>query len=113
MWRYNKLGENKGSTSYLLMLNNITAGYILLTANLVYLKMENPELILIVNRIEWRKFIDYSGLIIEVDPSRVWKKNIFSILGIYQALHMERPYIKAISGKIFEFGITKDTSVPN
>ena len=43
----------------------------------------------IVKRTEWRKFIDYFGLSIEADPSTVGIKNVdFSILGLYQAIHM-------------------------
>ena len=64
----------------------------LITAILVYLKMENTEPILTVNIIEWGKFIDYLGLVIEGDTSRVGKKNVYSsILYIYQALHMKEP----------------------
>ena len=48
MWWYNILGDNKGSTSHLLRLDNITAGYILFTVKLVALKWENSEPILTV-----------------------------------------------------------------
>ena len=73
IWWYNILGGNKGSTSHLLRLDPITAGSILLTAKLFALKRENSEPILTVKRTEWRKFIDYFGLGIEDDPSRVSK----------------------------------------
>ena len=43
MWWYNILGDNEGSISHLLQLDHITAGSILLTANLVALKRENYE----------------------------------------------------------------------
>ena len=45
--------------------------------NHVALKRENNDPILIVKIIEWRKFIDYFGLSIQVDLSRVGKKNIY------------------------------------
>ena len=89
MWWYNILGDNKGSIPHLLWLDTIDAGYILLTVKLVALKMENYEPILIVKRTEWRKFINYFGLSIETDPSRVGKNEIYvSILNIYQDLHL-------------------------
>ena len=40
------------------------------------MKMDNPEPILIVKRIEWRKIVDYFGLSIEADPSRVGKNDV-------------------------------------
>ena len=58
MWWYNILGDNEGSISYLLRLDTITAGSILITPNLVALKRENTEPILTVKRIDCRKFID-------------------------------------------------------
>ena len=76
MWWYNILGDNEGSISHLLRLDPITAGSILLTDNLVALKRETTEPILTVKITEWRKFIDYSGLSIEDDPSKVGKKNV-------------------------------------
>ena len=76
MWWYNILGDNEGSISHILQLDPITLGYIFLTANLVSLKMENSDPILIVKRTEWSKFTDYFGLSIEADPSKVDKKNI-------------------------------------
>ena len=48
MWWYNILGDNEGSISHILRLDPITAGSILLTANLVALKRGNSEPILIV-----------------------------------------------------------------
>ena len=77
MWWYNILGDNKGIISHLLRLGPITTGSILLTANLVALKRENSEPILIAKRTEWRKFVDYFGIIIEADPSKVGKKNVY------------------------------------
>ena len=56
---------------------------------MIFLKRGNPEPILTVKIIEWRKFIDCYGHSVEADPSRVEKKNIyFSLLGIYQALRI-------------------------
>ena len=79
MWWYNILGDNKGGISHILGLDPIAAGYVLLTANLVVPKRENPEPISTVKITEWRKFIDYSGTSIENDPSRVGKKNIYIV----------------------------------
>ena len=76
MWCYNILGYNNESISHILRLDNITVGSVLLTSNLVAPKRENPEPILTVNRIEWEKFIDYFGLSIQANPSRVGKNNI-------------------------------------
>ena len=80
MWWYNILGNNEGSISDLLQLDPITAGSVLLSANLVALKREKPLTILTVIIIERTKFIDYFGLSIEADLSRVGKKNIDFIL---------------------------------
>ena len=77
MWCYNILGDNNGGTSYILQLDPITAWSVLLTSKIVALKRENPEPILTVKIIEWRKFIDYFDLSIEADPSRVGKKNVY------------------------------------
>ena len=76
MWWYNIFGYNKGSISHLLWLDPITAGSILLTANLVALKRGISEPNLIMKRTEWRKFIDYFGRSIEADPYMVGKKNV-------------------------------------
>ena len=76
MWWYNIFGDNKGSISDPLRLDTITAGSILLTANIIALKRGNYEPILIVKITECRKFIEYFGLSIEADPSRVGKKNV-------------------------------------
>ena len=57
-------------------LDPITEGSILLTVKLIALKRVNTEPILAVKITEWIKFIDYFGLIIEADPSRVVKKKI-------------------------------------
>ena len=89
MWYYNILGNNNGSVSHLLQIIPITAGSFLLTYILVALKKENPEPVLAVKRIEWRTFIDYFGLSIGDDPSRVGKKNVyFSMLDIYKLFHI-------------------------
>ena len=76
MWWYNILGDNEGGISHLLHLGHITPGSILLTANLVALKNENSEHILILKRTEWMKFIDYFGLSIETDQSKVGNLNV-------------------------------------
>ena len=76
MWWYNILGDNERIISYILRLDPITTGYILLTANLVALKRENYELILIVKRIEWMKFVDSFGLRIDTNLSKVGKLNV-------------------------------------
>ena len=83
MWSYNIIGDNKEIISYILRIDTITPGSVLLTNKIFALKRENHEPILIVKIDEWSKFIDYFGLIIEADPSRVDKKmHILSILGI-------------------------------
>ena len=62
----------------------------LLTSNILFLKRENTEPILIIKIIEWRKFIDYFGLSIEANPSRVGKRTyMLSLLGRHQALNMD------------------------
>ena len=76
LW-YNILGDNKGIVSHLLRLDPINSGSILLTDNLVALKSENSEPILTDKRTEWSKFLDYFGLSIEADPSRVGKNNVY------------------------------------
>ena len=78
MWCYNILGDNEVSISDILQLDTITSGSVLLTTNLVALKRGNPEPILTVKIIEWRKFIDYFGLNIEANPSRLGKNNTYS-----------------------------------
>ena len=78
LW-YNILEDNKGIISHILRFDPIAEGYIVLSAKLVALKRGNYELISIVKRTEWRKFIDYSGLSIEAHPSRVHKKNIYFV----------------------------------
>ena len=101
MWWYNTLGDNEGSISHILRLDTISAGYILLTANLAALKRENCEPILIVKRTEWRKFIDYFGLSIEADPSKVGKKNVIFFLYWVYTKHLiwKYPYNKATAGQ--------------
>ena len=49
----------------------VTTGYILLTVNLVALKRENADPILLVKRTEWMKCIDHFHLSIETDLSKV------------------------------------------
>ena len=89
MWWYNILGDNEGSISNILRIDPITAGYILFTVDLFAPKIINSDPILTLKRTEWRKFIDYFGLSIEANPSKVGKKNVhFSILGLYQSFHM-------------------------
>ena len=78
LW-YNIIGDNEGSVLNLLWIDPITAGSILITANLVALKRENSEPILIMKITEWSKFVDYFGLSIETDLSRVVKKNIYFV----------------------------------
>ena len=62
-----------------LQLDPITAGYFLLTSNLFALKSEKYKTILTGKIIEWAKFIDYYGLSIEADLTRVGKKNVHLI----------------------------------
>ena len=76
MWWYNILGDNNGSISHIFQLDTITEGYFLLVANLVALKNENSEPISTEKRTERSKFLDYFGLSIEADPSRVGKNNV-------------------------------------
>ena len=75
MWCYNILEDTEGSISYILWFDPINAGSFLLTYNFVFLKKGNHEPISTGKIIEWRKFIDYFGLIIEADPYRLGKKN--------------------------------------
>ena len=75
MWWYNILGYNKGRISYISRFYLITTGFILLTDNLVALKRENSELILIMKIIEQRKLIEYFGLSIESKIYKVVKSN--------------------------------------
>ena len=74
---YNILGDSKGNISHILRFDPITAGSILLYVKLVALKRENYDLILVVKITEWSKFIDYFGLSIESEPSKVGKKNVY------------------------------------
>ena len=84
----------------------------LLTSNIIFLKRENTEPILIIKIIEWRKFIDYLGLSIEANPSRVGKRTYrLSLLGLHQALNMDISIYQGTSWKKFEFGTTKATFV--
>ena len=89
MWWYNIPGDNEGIISNILIIYPFTEGYVLLSAYFVALERENYEPILSVKTTKWRKFIDYFGLSIEADPSKVGKKRIyFSMLDIYQYLHL-------------------------
>ena len=98
-WCYNIILNNNGNISYCLRLNTINTGSVLITYNLVARKRENPEPILTVKRIEWRKFIDYFGLSIDADPSRVGKKNVYFVhIGYIPSpssvkLHTERHHL--------------------
>ena len=83
MWWYNIIGDNEGSISDLLRLCIIAAGSVLRNTKFVELKLGNPEPILTVKIIEWRKYISFFGLSIEAYPFRVVKNSVyFSILGI-------------------------------
>ena len=94
MWWNNILGNNEGSISHILRLDPITAGSILLTANLVALKRGNSETILTVKRTEWMKFVDYFGLSTEADPYRVCKKNVhFFRIGYIPSTSSGNPHI--------------------
>ena len=101
MWWYNILGDNKGEISDILRIDTITTGSILLTTNFVELQMENPDPILTMKIIEYRKLIHDFGLHIEADPFRVGKKNlyIFHIGYITTPLIFIATYIKAKSAK--------------
>ena len=56
--------------------------------------MENSEPILIVKRIEWRKFIEYFGLIIEADSSKVCRKNVhFFHIGSIPSTSSGNPFV--------------------
>ena len=79
IWFYNIRWDNKERISHLLQLYPITAVSILLTSNLFASKKENPEPILAVKIIGWRKFINYFGLSIEVNQSRAGKKKIYFV----------------------------------
>ena len=59
MWWYNIRGDNEVGISHILWFYPINLGSILITANLVELKRENCEPVLIVKINEWRKFIDF------------------------------------------------------
>ena len=77
MWCYNILRDNNGSISYILKLDPITPGSVLLNSNLVAPNRENIEPILTVKRTKWSKSIGYFGLSIGADPSMVGKKNVY------------------------------------
>ena len=76
------------------MLDTINEGSILLTVKLVALKRGNSDPILTLKRTEWRKFIDYFGLSIEADPSKVVKKNVHVVrIGYIPSISSGNPYI--------------------
>ena len=77
IWWYNIIRDKKGSISYLLRLETITAGYVLIDNNLVAPKRSNHETILTEKITEWGNFTDYFGLSIEADPYRVGKKSVY------------------------------------
>ena len=88
-----------GSISHVLQLDTITPGSFLLTYNLVGLKEGNPEPILTVKIIQWRKFVDYFGLSVEAKPSRVVKKKrkfcpywVYTNTSICNAPYNKEPY---------------------
>ena len=101
LW-YNILWDNEGIISDLLQIDTISAGYVLLASNLVELKRENPDPILTVKIIEWRKLIDSFGLSIEADPSRAGKKNVYFPYWEYNKPfvckdpHIKAPYVKIV-----------------
>ena len=79
---------------HILRIDPIKAGSILITYNLVTLKRENHEPILIVKITEWRKFISCFGIIFEADPYRVGKKNVyFSHIGSIPNTSSGNPHI--------------------
>ena len=77
LWWYNIIEDNKVSISHILRRDTITAGYILLTIDLVAPKWENSDRILTVKIIEWSKLFDCFAFSIEADPSRVGKNNVY------------------------------------
>ena len=79
MWCYIILGDNKGSISYILCIDPIVSESVLFTDKLVSLKMENTEPVLTLKRTEWKKSINYFGLSIEANPSRVGKNNVYFV----------------------------------
>ena len=76
-----------GSISHLLRLDPFNAGSIFLNVKLVALKKGNYEPIWAFKITEWRKCIDYFGLSIETDPSKVSKKKIY----IFNIIYVPRP----------------------
>ena len=60
-------------------LDTITVEYASITTDLVLLKRKKSDPILTVKRTEWRKFIDYFGLSIKANQSRVGKKNAYFV----------------------------------
>ena len=77
------LRDKDKSILHILRIDPINEVSILITADLIYLKMENPYPILTVETIECGKFIDYFVLSIEARSSRVGEMTyIFPLLGI-------------------------------
>ena len=67
----------KGSISYILWFDPIDEGYFLLTSNIVFLIRENTDPILTLKIIELRKLVDFFGISIESDPTRLGKNNLY------------------------------------
>ena len=67
------------SVSYILWIDPISEGAVMITVKIIYLKMENPRPILTVKIIEWGQLLDDFGINIEAGPSRV--KTIFFHIG--------------------------------
>ena len=112
IWWYNILRDNKGRISHLLWLYPITAKSILLSTKLVALKRKNSETILIVKINEWQKLVDYFGVYIEAESSRVRKRTYICPYWVYTNTFVcKAPYIKATPGQIFLFLTTKSMSV--
>ena len=108
MWLYNILGDDKGIISHLLRFDPVTAGYDLLASNLVFMKRKNPEHIITVKRIEWRKCIDYFSLSIEANSSKLVKKNVYLLpYCVYTNLLVwKSPHSKAKDGQRVEYETT-------
>ena len=77
----------------ILVYHHVFISMVILTDNLVVLKMENCKPILMVKKTEWSKFVGYFGLNIEDGPSRVGKyiTYILSLFVLYQDLHLYSP----------------------
>ena len=87
MWWYNILGDNMEAYHIFYGLILLLQGLFYSVLKIVALKRENYEPILTVKINEWRKLIDYFGLKIETDSSRVGKKKIY----IFHIGYIPRP----------------------